>query len=62
MNEWGFAGEIKHWWDAEFDQHPEWGLSRCELERQPEGGGLERSDLTVLRGSSPGPCWGAAAA
>ena len=48
MNEWGFAAEVKSWWDAEFKANPDWGLSRCEVERQ-ERGGLKRSDLVVWR-------------
>ena len=47
LNEWGFGGEIKSWWDAEFASHPEWGLSRCALEQTSEGS-RERADLTVF--------------
>lgn len=49
MNEWGFAAEVKSWWDSEFGRHPEWGLDRCEVERQTEGS-LKRSDLVVWAG------------
>ena len=50
MNEWGFGGEIKSWWDAEFRDHSDdWQIDRCELERKEEGG-RRRSDLTVIRG------------
>lgn len=44
VNEWGFAAEIKSWWDAQFAGRPEWALDRCEVERQTEGS-LKRSDL-----------------
>ena len=47
MNEWGFAGEIKSWWDAEFDLHAEWGLSACRVEHNMEGS-LKRGDLVIL--------------
>ncbi len=49
MNEWGLAAEVKSWWDSEFGEHPEWGLDRCEVERQTEGS-LKRSDLVVWAG------------
>jgi hypothetical protein len=49
MNEWGFAAEVKSWWDSEFGEHSEWGLDRCEVERQTEGS-LKRSDLVVWAG------------
>lgn len=47
MNEWGFAGEIKSWWDQEFAEHPEWGLARCEIEKQDDGS-RERADISVI--------------
>ena len=47
MNEWGFGGEIKSWWDAQFAAYPEWGLSRCSLEETSDGS-LERADITVF--------------
>jgi hypothetical protein len=46
MNEWGFGGEIKSWWDREIDAHPEWDLSGCTIERQTEFS-RERADLTL---------------
>lgn len=52
MNEWAFAGEIKSWWDAEFSKHPTWGMSRCELEKQPEERGYRRSDLSIIGGGA----------
>jgi hypothetical protein len=49
INEWGFAAEIKSWWDAEFAAHPEWSLDRCGVEDQVDTGvgHAKRSDLTV---------------
>ncbi|MBA3292416.1 MAG: hypothetical protein H0T40_01445 [Geodermatophilaceae bacterium] len=47
MNEWGFGGEIKSWWDAELAANPHLGLGRCELERSSEGS-HRRADLTLL--------------
>jgi hypothetical protein len=47
LNEWGFAAEIKSWWDAEFKLNPRWGFARCEVEKQTEGS-RQRSDLSVL--------------
>ena len=56
MNEWGFGGEIKSWWDAEFRIHrSEWQIDRCELENQTVGD-RKRSDLTVRRGGVPLLC------
>jgi len=50
VNEWGFGGEIKSWWDATFRDHEDdWHITRCELEHTEEGG-RQRADLTVLRG------------
>ncbi len=49
VNEWGFAAEIKSWWDDEFSRHPEWKLTRCEVEQTQEGD-RKRSDIVVLRG------------
>lgn len=46
MNEWGFAAEVKSWWDAQFRAHPEWGIARCEVEEQVEGD-RTHSDLTL---------------
>lgn len=51
MNEWGFAAEVKSWWDQEFGRRDEWGLDRCEVEKQSEGG-LKRSDLVVWAGGT----------
>jgi len=48
VNEWGFGGEIKSWWDQEFAEHPEWGMSRCEIERQNDGS-QKRADLSLIR-------------
>ena len=47
MNEWGFGGEIKSWWDTVITAHPEWRLSRCSLEQTAEGSN-KRADLTVF--------------
>ncbi|MGH3278504.1 MAG: HsdM family class I SAM-dependent methyltransferase [Trebonia sp.] len=56
MNEWGFGGEIKSWWDAEFRSHRrDWQITRCELENQTVGD-RKRSDLTVIRGGVPLLC------
>jgi N-6 DNA Methylase len=49
VNEWGFAAEIKSWWDEEFFSHPAWRFSRCEVE-QTEEGDAKRSDLSVMTG------------
>lgn len=46
MNEWGFAAEIKSWWDADLSRQQSWRLDRCEVERQEEGS-HRRSDLVV---------------
>lgn len=46
MNEWGFGGEIKSWWDATIAKNPEWRLSRCSIEDTSEGS-AKRSDLVV---------------
>lgn len=46
MNEWGFAAEIKSWWDDVLRHQPEWRLSRCEVEQTQEGE-RERADLVV---------------
>ena len=51
MNEWGFGGEIKSWWDAKFAAHPDWGLSRCSLEETTDGS-RERADITVFDDSN----------
>lgn len=50
MNEWGFASEVKSWWDTEFVRHPEWSLTRCEVEKETEG--QRRSDLVIHAGAS----------
>lgn len=47
MNEWGFGGEIKSWWDQEIAAHSDWGLTQCVLEQSTEGS-RERADLTIL--------------
>jgi SAM-dependent methyltransferase len=49
INEWGFAAEIKSWWDAEFVRVPEWKLDRCGVEDEVDtgAGAAKRSDLTV---------------
>ena len=47
MNEWGFGGEIKSWWDQEFLLNPNWGISRCAIERQDEGS-RKRADLSLI--------------
>jgi hypothetical protein len=52
VNEWGLVGEVKTWWDGAFAANPQWGFSRCELERRVEGG-LTRSDLTVMGAGVP---------
>ena len=49
MNEWGFAAEVKSWWDGEFARQPQWRFARCEVEKRVIGG-QERSDLSVLGG------------
>lgn len=51
MNEWGFGGEIKSWWDAQFATHPDWGFSRCSLEETTDGS-RERADITVFDDSN----------
>lgn len=55
MNEWGFAAEVKTWWDPELSRHPQWGLSRCEVETKVLGG-QTRSDLTVFGGGQARLC------
>lgn len=53
MNEWGFAAEVKSWWDAAMASDEKLGLDRCEVEEQVEvGSSLRRSDLTVKRGQA----------
>src|SRR5215211_2579245 len=47
MNEWGFAAQVKSWWDAEFARHPDWRFARCDVETKAEGQ-RGRSDLTVF--------------
>lgn len=46
MNEWGFAGEIKSWWDAMVAAEPSLGLGRVTIEESPEGLHA-RADLTL---------------
>ncbi len=46
MNEWGFAGEIKSWWDALVAADPSLGLGRVTIEESPEGLHA-RADLTL---------------
>lgn len=49
MNEWGFAAEVKSWWDANFAAHPQWELDRCRVEESVDSGAgtPKRSDLTI---------------
>jgi len=48
LNEWGFAAEIKSWWDAALSADTS-ELDHCSVEDQVEvGGSQKRSDLTVL--------------
>lgn len=54
VNEWGFAAEIKSWWDAAFREHPDSGFDRCTVEEQVDvgyGATLKRSDLAVRSAS-----------
>lgn len=51
MNEWGFGGEIKSWWDHEIGENPDWALSRCELEQSTEEW-RKRADLTLMDDSN----------
>jgi hypothetical protein len=44
LNEWGFAAEIKSWWDQELKQHPEWKLFYTRVEETVPGS-KKRSDL-----------------
>jgi hypothetical protein len=46
VNEWGFAGEIKSWWDAVISSDPAMGLGRVTIEESPEGEAV-RSDITL---------------
>ena len=46
MNEWGFAGEIKSWWDALIAARPELHLGRVTIEESPEGESV-RADITL---------------
>lgn len=46
MNEWGFAGEIKSWWDQLIAIQPELGLGRVTIEESAEGEST-RADLTL---------------
>jgi hypothetical protein len=51
LNEWGFAAEIKSWWDAALAADKS-GLDHCNVEDEVEvGGSQKRSDLTVLTAS-----------
>lgn len=47
VNEWSFAAEIKSWWDSELARHPQWRLSRCQVEPQVANT-RQRSDLLVI--------------
>lgn len=51
MNEWGFGGEIKSWWDSLIAQNPSWGLSRCSIEESSDGS-AKRSDVVLYDDSS----------
>ncbi len=46
MNEWGFAAEIKSWWDAAIAAEPGLGLGAVTVEEQMEGD-RKRSDITL---------------
>lgn len=49
MNEWGFAAEVKSWWDARLAANPQWDLARCGVEESVDNGAgtSKRSDLTI---------------
>lgn len=47
MNEWGFAGEIKAWWDTAAKTEPAWNISRTAIEETTEGQ-RKRADITVF--------------
>ena len=48
LNEWGFAAEVKSWWDTALAADAS-ELDHCSVEEQVEvGGSQKRSDLTVL--------------
>lgn len=47
MNEWGFAGDIKTWWETAAEVEPSWDISRCAIEETAEGQ-RKRADLTVF--------------
>lgn len=46
MNEWGFAGEIKSWWDELIRSSPAFALGRVTIEESPEGES-GRADITL---------------
>ena len=46
MNEWGFAAEIKSWWDAAIAAEPGLGLGAVTVEESTEGDS-KRSDITL---------------
>jgi hypothetical protein len=46
LNEWGFVGEIKSWWDAVIAARPDLRLGRVTIEESPEGE-TGRADLTL---------------
>ncbi|WP_081968178.1 HsdM family class I SAM-dependent methyltransferase [Mycobacterium kyorinense] len=50
MNEWGFAGEIKSWWDAVIEDDPSLGLGRVIIEKETEGE-RKRADITLCDAS-----------
>jgi hypothetical protein len=51
LNEWGFAADIKSWWDTALAADGS-ELDHCSVEDQVEiGGSQKRSDLTVLTAS-----------
>ncbi len=50
MNEWGFAAEIKSWWDAAIAAEPGLGLGAVTVEEQMEGD-RKRSDITLYDGA-----------
>ena len=46
MNEWGFAAEIKSWWDAAIAAEPGLGLGQVTVEESTEGD-RKRADITL---------------
>lgn len=55
LNEWGFAAEIKSWWDQELSSHPEWKIHSCRVEETVPGS-RQRSDLFLQGASGPVLC------